>query len=104
MPIAFVATNTLQELFGSLNLAACASFVPGGKLPYITAVSIPVVSSSRDTANISCLLKQTIQSLGWTFFNDWSALFSTSNLVNRLYFRISGVSPVVRHIAFIYQQ
>jgi hypothetical protein len=33
MPMASVATRTLQELSGSLNFWAWASFVPGGKPP-----------------------------------------------------------------------
>lgn len=64
IPIALVATKTLQEFLGSLNFAACASFVPGGRLPYITATSTPLLSRERETVNISFLLKQTIQSPG----------------------------------------
>lgn len=42
IPMASVATITLQLLLGSLNFAACANFVPGGRPPYITATSFPL--------------------------------------------------------------
>lgn len=69
IPMALVATKILQELLGSLNFAAWASLVPGGKLPYITATSLPLLSRERDTVYISFLLKQTMQSPGITLFN-----------------------------------
>lgn len=100
IPIALVATKTLQEFLGSLNFAACASFVPGGRLPYITDTSVPLLSRERETVNISFLLKQTIQSPGCTLFKEPSARFSISSCVNRLYLRTSTFSPVEKHIAF----
>jgi len=101
IPIALVATRTLQGLLGSLNFAACASLVPGGKPPYITAISIPLFSSKRDTVNMSFLLKQTMQSPGLILIREMTASFSILSSVNRLYLRTSTSSPVVRHIAFI---
>ena len=100
--MAFVATKILQELLGSLNFAACASLVLGGKLPYITATSFPLVSRERDKVYISFLLKQTMQSPGITLFNVSTARFSISSSVNRLYLRTSTSSPVETHIAFTY--
>lgn len=100
--MALVATKILQELLGSLNFAACASLVPGGKLPYITATSFPLLSRERDIVYISFLLKQTIQSPGITLFNVSTARFSIFSSVNRLYLRTSTFSPVETHIAFTY--
>lgn len=102
IPIALVATKTLHEFLGSLNFAACASLVPGGKLPYITATSVPLLSRERDTVNISFLLKQTIQSPGLTLIKEPRASFSISRFVNRLYLRTSIFSPAEKHIAFTY--
>lgn len=79
-----MATSILQLLSGSLNFAACANLVPkitsqknvivlnnkkglpGGKPPYITATSFPMLSILRDTEYMSFLLKHTIQSPGCT--------------------------------------
>ena len=100
--MALVATKILQELLGSLNFAACASLVPGGKLPYITATSFLLLSRERDTLYISFLLKHTMQSPGIMLFNVSTARFSTFSCVNRLYLRTSTFSPVETHIAFTY--
>lgn len=88
IPIALVATIILQELLGSLNFAACANLVPGGKLPYITATSFPLLSRERDTVNISFLLKQTMQSPGLTLFKESSVSFSISSSVNRYIYEL----------------